>query len=215
MSDLAKGFPVWGLWEEHQETWFCPEWLQAISLPGCTASSISCAGDPLLPRPSPAPLGHIALDTSDSTISFQRALHHREHRGNFPSHSSAVFLFCSFSNYREHLSDTGYLLLSTPLSPSGFAAFAVCSPAVVTVTLCSACSWHPLEGNKRVAQGSRQILVSQVSVLILRKVESLCILTPLLHHIPWFWCKFFCNLYYCESRVTMLLQGNSFSFNKA
>ena len=124
------------------------------------------AGDLLPPRPSPAPLGETA--TNHSNISFHRALHHREHRGNFPSHSSAVFLFCNFSNYREHFNETGYLLLSTSLSPSGFAALPICYPADVTVTLCSATTgwcaaglpgaWHPLEGKERVAQGSsRQI----------------------------------------------------------
>lgn len=70
-------------------------------------------------------------------------------------------------------------------------------PQLMLVTLCSATAgwraagvpgpWHPLEGKERVAQGSsRQILISQVSVLILSKLDSLCILRPLLHHIPQF-----------------------------
>lgn len=112
-------------------------------LPCLGAQHLACWGS--------APLGETA--TNHSYVSFHRALHYREQRGNFPSHSSAVFLFCNFSNYRERVNETGYLLLSTSLSPSGFAALAICSPADVTVTLCSAtagwraagipAAWHP------------------------------------------------------------------------
>lgn len=146
----------------------------------------------LPPQPSPAPLRETA--TNLRNISFHRVLHHREHTGNFPSHSSRVFLFCNFYNYREHFNETGYLLLSTSLSPSGFAALAICPTAEVTVTLCLqhwlVCSWCPwsLAFLRRVGEGGtgEPEADTDLRVLFLSKLESLRILTPLLHHIPWF-----------------------------
>lgn len=84
--------PMQGLNEESEESWFfCPEQFQAAWV-----HSTLCVGNLVPPKLPSAPFGETA--TNQSNISFHRALCHRECRDIFPSHSSAVFRFCSFSN---------------------------------------------------------------------------------------------------------------------
>lgn len=74
---------------ESGELVLCPGRFQAASTPAW-AHSTWYAGSLLPPQPSPAPLTQTA--TNQRNISFHRVLHHREHRGQFPSHSSREFL---------------------------------------------------------------------------------------------------------------------------
>lgn len=152
------------------------------------------AGNLLPPQPSPAPLRETA--TNQRNISFHRVPHHREHRGHFPSHSSRVFLFCNFYNYRKHFNETGHLLLSIITTW-------ICCSCQMSHSRCfshSLCLQHWLLGSclpwslaplGRIGEGGTGELeadtdLTELTVLFLSKLGSPCILTPLLHHTPWF-----------------------------
>lgn len=188
-------------------------WRQVISLPGCTASSILCASDPLPRRPSPAPLDTQTPVTAPSAF--------REHctTGNVEAislpilqqcFSSAISLItgdtsvrqdiCSSPHHYHHLD-----LLLLPYVPQLLLQSHSAVPGPAGMQLA------PLRKEREGGTGLKaDIGLTGFSVDL---EESGLILYPYTTAPPY--SKFFCNLYYCESRLNMLLHGNSSSFTPA